>query len=450
MNIPKASCRVLHSLFTTENLLNVLYDCNAQAGGGGDRLAVDEMTTLTHLECSLCGKRFEAGQIHNLCECGGPLLVRYDLEKARQSWSRDWIPNGPSSMWRYAPVLPVSKPSAITSLGEGMTPLLHCKRLGARMGADDLWVKDEGINPTGSFKARGLSCAVSMCVELGVKKVAIPSAGNAASAMAAYAAAAGIEAHIFMPKDVPQSNFIECKAFGAHVTLVDGLISDCGRIVAERKDKEGWFDVSTLKEPYRIEGKKTMGYEVAEQFRWQLPDAIFYPAGGGVGLIGMWKSFSEMEALGWIGPKRPKMICVQASGCAPIVKAFEEGKQRSEFWQGATTAASGLRVPKPLGDFLVLDAVRSSGGTCLSVTDEEMLDAGAELGATEGIFAAPEGAACVAALHKLYESGFLQKSERVVLYNTGAGLKYLEAYSTRFPRESASEQDKLGGLITPR
>ncbi len=233
------------------------------------------MTTVTHLECSLCAKQYEAGKIHNLCECGGPLLVRYDLKKARESWSRDWIPNGPSSMWRYAPVLPVSKPAAIISLGEGMTPLIHTKRLGAKLGANDLWVKDEGINPTGSFKARGLSCAISMCVELGIKKVAIPSAGNAAGAMAAYAAAAGIEAHIFMPRDVPQSNFIECCAAGAKVTLVDGLISDCGKIVAARKDAEGWFDVSTLKEPYRIEGKKTMGYEVAEQFRWTLAGRRF-------------------------------------------------------------------------------------------------------------------------------------------------------------------------------
>jgi len=408
------------------------------------------MTTITHLECSQCGKTRPAGVAHNLCECGGPLLVRYDLEKARQNWSRDWIPDGPSSMWRYAPVLPVSKPNYIVSLGEGMTPLLHARRLGAALGAPEVWVKDEGINPTGSFKARGLSCAISMCSELGIRKLAIPSAGNAASAMAAYAAAAGMEAHIFMPRDVPQSNYIECKAFGAHVTLVDGLISDCGRIVAERKDAEGWFDVSTLKEPYRIEGKKTMGYELAEQLRWQLPDAVFYPAGGGVGLIGMWKAFEEMEALGWISSKRPKMICVQAAGCAPVVRAFEQGAERVEFWKDATTAASGLRVPKPLGDLLMLKAIRDSGGTALAVTDEEMLDAGAELGALEGIFAAPEGAACVAALHKLYDNGFLKRDERVVLYNTGAGLKYLEAYSTRFPRHAASEQDKLGGLITPR
>ncbi|HVO97099.1 MAG TPA: threonine synthase [Bryobacteraceae bacterium] len=392
------------------------------------------MTTITHLECAACGRRHEAGKIHNLCECGGPLLVRYDLDKLREGWSREWIPSGPTSMWRYAPVLPVSKPSAMISLGEGMTPLVRTQRLGARLGSDDLWVKDEGVNPTGSFKARGLSCAVSMCAELGVKKVAIPSAGNAAGAMAAYAAAAGIEAHIFMPKDVPQANYIECRAAGAKVTLVDGLISDCAKIVMARKDEEGWFDVSTLKEPYRIEGKKTMGYEVAEQFRWTLPDAIFYPCGGGVGLIGMWKAFAEMEALGWIGPKRPKMIAVQAEGCAPIVKAFNDGKPKSEFFEHAETIASGLRVPKALGDFLVLDAVRQSGGTCVAVSDPEMIEAGVELAADEGIFAAPEGGACVAALKRLLASGFLKREERVVIYNTGSGLKYLEAYSTRFPR----------------
>lgn len=392
------------------------------------------MTTITHLECSLCGKRREAGQIHNLCECGGPLLVRYDLQKVRESWNRESIPNGPSSMWRYAPVLPVSKPSAIVSLGEGMTPLIHTHRLGARLGAQDLRVKDEGVNPTGSFKARGLSCAVSMCLELGVKKVAIPSAGNAAGAMAAYAAAAGIEAYIFMPRDVPQSNFIECCATGAHVTLVDGLISDCGKMVAARKDAEGWFDVSTLKEPYRIEGKKTMGYELAEQLRWELPDVIFYPCGGGVGLIGMWKAFAEMETLGWISSKRPKMIAVQAEGCAPIVRAFEEGKPRSEFFDNAQTVASGLRVPKALGDFLVLDAVRQSGGAAVAVSDDEMIEAGVELASDEGIFAAPEGGACVAAVKKLLASGFLKPEERMVIYNTGSGLKYLEAYSPRFPR----------------
>lgn len=408
------------------------------------------MTTLTHLECSLCLKRYEAGTAHNLCECGGPLLVRYDLEALRQGWSREWIVSGPSSMWRYAPVLPVSKPSSMISLGEGWTPLIRARNFGESVGAKNLWLKDEGINPTGSFKARGLACCISMCHELGIKKVALGSAGNAASATAAYAAAAGIEAHIFMPRDVPQANYIECKSFGAKVTLVDGLISDCGKIVAERKATEGWFEINTLKEPYRIEGKKTMGYEVAEQFQWNLPDAIFYPTGGGVGLIGMWKAFEEMEALGWIGPKRPKMIVVQASGCAPVVQAFEQGAERCTFWENAMTVSSGLRVPKPLGDFLILRAVRESKGTCVAVGDRASLEAGARLASEDGIFAAPEGAACFAALGQLLKSGFLTSDEKIVVYNTGAGLKYLEAYSTLFPRTSESESDKLGGLITPR
>jgi threonine synthase len=413
-------------------------------------LTISTMNTITHLECSACGKRREAGQVHNLCECGGPLLVRYDLDKARAIWTRESLTTGPSNMWRYAPMLPVRNAASIVSLGEGMTPLLRANRLAKRLGATDVWIKDEGINPTGSFKARGLSCAISMCVELGIRKVAIPSAGNAASALAAYAAAAGLESHIFMPQDVPQANYIECKAFGAHVTLVNGLISDCGKMVAARKDAEGWFDVSTLKEPYRIEGKKTMGYEVAEQFDWELPDAIFYPAGGGVGLIGMWKAFEEMELLGWISRKRPKMIVVQAAGCAPLVRAFERGEDRSEFWENAYTVAAGLRVPKALGDFLVLEAVRKSGGTAVAISDSELLEASLELGAAEGIFAAPEGGACIAALEKLLANGFLRKTERIVIYNTGAGLKYLEAFSTRLPRTTASDQDKLGGLITPR
>jgi len=404
---------------------------------------------VTHLECSLCRKMYPAGRVHNLCECGGPLLVRYDLEDIRRNWSREAVADGPLSMWRYAPVLPLNGNSVVT-LGEGMTPLVRTSRLGARVGVQELWVKDEGLNPTGSFKARGLSCAISMAVQLGIRKVAIPSAGNAASALAAYAAAAGIDAHIFMPLDVPQSNYIECQAFGARVTLVDGLISDCAKIVAAGRDTEGWFDVSTLKEPYRIEGKKTMGYEVAEQLHWELPDVIFYPTGGGVGIIGMWKAFAEMEALGWIGSRRPKMIAVQAEGCQPVVRAYENGHDRSEFWQNARTVASGLRVPKPLGDFLILEAVRASGGAAVAVSDRELIAAGLELASLEGMFVAPEGAACVAALRKLLQNGFLKSSDRIVIYNTGAGLKYLEAYSTRFPRPDLSEQDKLGGLITPR
>jgi threonine synthase len=407
------------------------------------------MPRATHLECSLCSQKFDASKPANLCECGGPLLMRYDLDTLRYRWPRREVRNGRSNMWRYAPVLPPLE-EHIVSLGEGWTPLIRGRRLGARLGADNLWIKDEGLNPTGSFKARGLSCAISMCAELGVRKVAIPSAGNAAGALAAYAAAAGIEAHIFLPRDVPEANYLESKAYGAEVTLVDGLISDCARMVVERASTEGWYDLSTLKEPYRIEGKKTMGYEVAEQMDWELPDAIFYPTGGGVGMIGMWKAFAEMERLGWIGGRRPKMIAVQAEGCQPVVRAFEENESRSRFWEDARTVASGLRVPKPLGDFLVLEAVRKSGGTALAVTDSEMLDAGALLASSEGIFAAPEGAACVAALEKLLGCGFLKPSERIVLYNTGTGLKYGEAYATRFPRVAESQQDKLGGLITPR
>ena len=408
------------------------------------------MPPVSYLGCSVCGQQRDADEIHTLCECGGPLLVRYDLEKARATWRRESLAGAAASMWRYAPLLPVRDATHVVSLGEGMTPMLKASRLGARIGANDLWVKDEGINPTGSFKARGLSCAISMCVELGVSKVAIASAGNAGSALSAYAAAAGIEAHVFMPRDVPQSNYTECRAYGAHVTLVDGLISDCARIIADRKEAEGWFDISTLKEPYRIEGKKTMGYEVAEQFGWKLPAAIFYPIGGGVGLIGMWKAFDELEALGWISGQRPKMIAVQAAGCQPVVRAFESGEAKSTFWENAHTVAAGLRVPKPLGDALSLAAVRASGGTAIAVNDEELLDAGIELATATGIFPAPEGGACVAALKKLLSNGFLKPEDRIVIYNTGTGLKYLEAFSTRFPRTSRSEQDKLGGLITPR
>src|SRR4051794_9951333 len=407
------------------------------------------MPKAIHLECSICKSPYASDAASNLCTCGGPLLVRYDLDGIRSRWLRRDVASGPATMWRYAPVLPASA-SSIVTLGEGWTPLIRTRRLGQRIGSDALWVKDEGLNPTASFKARGLSCAISMCKELGIRKVAIPSAGNAASALAAYAAAAGIESHIFMPRDVPQANYLECKAYGAHVTLVDGLISDCGRMVAERGPAEGWFDVSTLKEPYRIEGKKTMGYEVAEQMGWEVPDVIFYPTGGGVGMIGMWKAFAEMELLGWIGGRRPKMIAVQAEGCQPVVRAFEQHEQRSTFFENAHTVAAGLRVPKPLGDFLVLEAVRDSGGTAIAVSDDEMLEAGVQLASDEGIYAAPEGAACVIAAQKLLASGFLKPSDRIVLYNTGSGLKYPEAYSTRFPRTASGEQDKLGGLITPR
>jgi threonine synthase len=390
------------------------------------------MSNITHLECSLCATRFEPHRVHNLCACGGTLFVRYDLPAIRATWTRDQVRPARPDLWRYLPVLPPQRPESIVSLGEGMTPLIRAPRLGAAIGAEQLWVKDEGLNPTASFKARGMTTAITMAKELGIRKIAIPSAGNAAGAAAAYAAAAGIEAHIFMPKDVPQSNYIECKTLGATVTLVDGLISDCARIVAERKDQEGWFDMSTLREPYRVEGKKTMGYEVAEQFDWELPDAIFYPTGGGVGMIGMWKAFDELEQLGWIGVRRPKMIAVQAAGCQPIVRAFEQGAERSEFWQNASTIAAGLRVPKPLGDVLILNILRESAGSAIAISDEDILDAGRELASLEGIFAAPEGAACVAAARKLIASQFLKPADRMVLYNTGSGLKYLDAYAARF------------------
>jgi threonine synthase len=407
------------------------------------------MGVIASIVCSLCSHQHLPGQLLNLCECGGPLLVQYDLKALGISSPQTLVSSQVSSMWRYEKVLPSDASDAIT-LGEGWTPLIRLNRLAGQLGAHDLWLKDEGRNPTDSFKARGLSAAVTMAKKLGVTKLAIPSAGNAASALAAYASVAGLEAHIFMPSDVPQANFIECKAYGARVTLVDGFINDCGRLVAERKAAEGWFDVSTLKEPYRIEGKKTMGYEVAEQFGWQLPDAILYPCGGGVGLIGMWKAFAELEALGITVGKRPKMIAVQAAGCQPLTRAFKANAARSELWSDAYTVASGLRVPKPLGDFQILKAVRESEGTVISITDEDMLDAGLALAEREGIFPAPEGGACVAAAEQLLKSGFLKPDDRTVIYNTGSGLKYLEAYSTRYLRRSAGEQDKLGGLITPR
>jgi threonine synthase len=334
-----------------------------------------------------------------------------------------------ADLWRYREVLPVEDDENIDSLGEGWTPLLHAKRLGNNLGIDKLYIKDESQNPTQSFKARGMSAAVSMAKELGAQKLAVPSAGNAAGALAAYAARAGLECFIFMPNDTPRANIVECEQTGAHVTLMAGLITDCGAEVARLKEAEGWFDVSTLKEPYRVEGKKTLGYELAEQFNWELPDVIIYPTGGGTGLIGMWKAFDEMEQMGWIGSQRPRMVTVQASGCAPIVRAFEEGKRFADEFPDAETVASGLRVPKAIGDFLILDAIRASGGTALAVTDEELLAATREIGAAEGIFCAPEGAACLPALRRLLADDALIPEERVVLFNTGAGVKYIEAFS---------------------
>jgi threonine synthase len=384
------------------------------------------LTTLTHLECSRCEKRHPHNRLQNLCEaCGKPLLARYDLTAAAKTLTREGLAARPATMWRYAEVLPGNTP---VSLGEGMTPLVHARRLGERLGLERLYIKDEGLNPTGSFKARGLSAAVTQAKALGAKALAIPTAGNAGGALAAYAARAGLVAVIVMPADTPLANVMESRAFGADVRKLDGLISDCGRYVAEHKDREGWFDVSTLKEPYRIEGKKTMAYEVWEQFEGKLPNTIIYPTGGGVGLIGMWKAFEEMEAMGWIGPERPRMVAVQAAGCAPIVEAFEKGGESAEFWDHAATIASGLRVPKVLGDFLILSALRASLGTAVTATDEEMLAAGRELAAREGIFAAPEGAATVVAARKLATDGWIEPQQAVVLFNTGTGYKYSEAW----------------------
>lgn len=382
---------------------------------------------VTHLYCSSCGKEYQAHKLINLCECGKPLMVAYDLERAALTLTRDSLAGRVASLWRYREVLPVDDERNILSLGEGFTPLLKAERLGAQLGMTNLFIKDESLNPTASFKVRGMSVAISMAKELGVQKLAVPSAGNAAGALAAYAAKAGIPAFIFMPADTPAANIVECRQMGAHVTLIDGLITDCGRIVAERKSAEGWFDVSTLKEPYRVEGKKTMGYELAEQMNWDLPDVILYPTGGGTGLIGMWKAFDEMERMGWIGSRRPRMVSVQAEGCAPIVRAFVAGASAGADILEAHTIAAGLRVPRAIGDFIMLDILRKSGGTAISVTDDELLAAVKEIGSAEGIFAAPEGAACLPALKKLLARGKVDRDEKVVLFNTGSGLKYLEA-----------------------
>jgi threonine synthase len=385
---------------------------------------------ITHLECAACGLEHEARRLHNLCrECGKPLLVRYDLVRAGRSLTKESLRGRRADMWRYREVLPVDSDENVVSLGEGWTPLLRTQRLEQKLGLRNLYIKDESQNPTQSFKARGMTAAVSMARELGARKLAVPSAGNAAGALAAYSARAGLECFIFMPRDTPRANVVECEQTGAQVTLMDGLITDCGAEVGRRKEAEGWFDVSTLKEPYRIEGKKTLGYELAEQFDWTLPDVIVYPTGGGTGLIGMWKAFDEMEELGWIGPERPRMVTVQAAGCAPIVRAFEEGKRFAEEFANAATVASGLRVPRAIGDFLIIDALHESGGTAIAVTDEELIAATREIGAAEGLFCAPEGAACLPALRKMIEAGQVKPEERVVLFNTGAGVKYLECFS---------------------
>jgi threonine synthase len=377
------------------------------------------------LECSACGKKYDANIEQHLCTCGKPLLARYDLRRAAATLTLENLKARPRSLWRYAEVLPNDPP---VSLGEGMTALVPVPRLGASMGLQRLYVKDEGLNPTGSFKARGMTAAVTRAKQLGAKALAAPTAGNAGGALAAYAAAAGLPAVIVMPADTPLANVMECQAFGAKVVKLNGLISDCGKYVAEHKDREGWYDVSTLKEPYRIEGKKTVGYELWEQFEGKLPDVILYPTGGGVGLIGMCKAFDEMQEMGWIGAARPRMVAVQAEGCAPIVKAWEAHQNSAEFFKNAATIASGLRVPGPLGDLLILGMLRQTKGTALTVTDEEMLHAGRELASLEGIFAAPEGAATVIAARKLAASGWIAPQESAVLFNTGTGYKYTEAW----------------------
>jgi threonine synthase len=384
------------------------------------------ITFAKEIVCPRCQTNFPLSQLLNLCSCGSPLLVCYDLKKARTELAKSSVKDRPSSLWRYRELLPLQNDANKVSLGEGFTRLVEGRSLARELGLRCVWIKDEAQNPTGSFKDRGLCLAVTMANELGVKKLAIPSAGNAGGALAAYAARAGIEAHVFMPRDTPIANQIEVQQYGAHLTLVDGLINDCGRLIAERKAAEGWFDVSTLKEPYRVEGKKTMGYEIAEQLDWELPDVIIYPTGGGTGLIGMWKAFDEMEELGWIGSKRPRMVSVQASGCAPIVRAFEQGKEKAEPWVNARTVASGLRVPVAVADFLMLRALRESNGTALSVDDAEMLAEIPRIGRAEGVFFCPEAAACVVALRRLRQQHWIKPDDTVVIFNTASGLKYLD------------------------
>jgi threonine synthase len=379
-----------------------------------------------HLECSACGLQHEWSRLQNLClSCHKPLLANVDLVKAAGTLTRADLATRAKSLWRFREVLPLPGEVEPVSLGEGGTPMLRAERFGDDV---DLWIKDESLNPTQSFKARGMSVAVSMAKYLGAEKLAVPSAGNAGGALAAYAARAGLEAHIFMPRDTPRANIIECRELGGHVTLLDGLITDCAAEIARHKQKEGWFDMSTLKEPYRVEGKKTLGYEMAEQLNWRLPDVILYPTGGGTGLIGMWRAFDEMETMGWIGKMRPRMFAVQAAGCAPIVRAFEAGERTAAEFPNARTIASGLRVPKAIGDFLILNILRRSNGDAIAVDDEEMIRIAREIGANEGLFICPESAACFAALKLLRRARRIVSGERVVVFNTGSGVKYLDAY----------------------
>lgn len=384
------------------------------------------MTYAREIVCPRCRRAFPLGKAINLCPCGSPLFVRYETKEIKRAVRKSALKDRAATLWRYREFLPLACDAKPVSLGEGSTPLMEAPRLAAELRVKKLWIKDEAQNPTGSFKDRGLSVAVSVARELGIKKVAIPSAGNAGASLAAYAARAGIEAHVFMPRDTPRANQDEVQRYDARLTLVDGLIHDCGRIVAECRDAQGWFDVSTLKEPYRVEGKKTMGFEIAEQLDWELPDVIIYPTGGGTGLIGMWKGFQEFEEVGWLGPGRPRMVSVQAENCAPIVRAFEEGKDRAELWLDAQTIASGLRVPQAVADFLMLRIIRESCGTALSISDAEMVDGIHLVGRLEGLFFCPEAGAGVAALRRLVGQGWIKATESVLIFNTASGLKYLD------------------------
>jgi threonine synthase len=385
------------------------------------------MTFASHLECARCRKHLELERVHNLCDCGSPLLVRYQLAGIEGSALRRRLASRPPNLWRYHELLPVRRESSIVSLGEGFTPLRRASRLGAKLGVPNLYLKDEGVNPTGSFKARGQAVAISMARELGLRKVAVPSAGNAGGAMAAYAAVAGMKALVYMPEGTPVVNRLECALLGAEVALVPGSIKDCGRALRERIEREGWFDMSTLKEPYRVEGKKTMAYEVVEQLDGKVPDAMIFPTGGGTGLVGMWKAFNEMEELGWIERKRPRLIAVQATGCAPLVRAYAARAESAEEWVNPQTLASGLRVPSAVGDFLVLRALRESCGLAIGVSDDAMLEGIRQIAETEGLITAPEGGASLAAFTQLLEQGSLAGDNTVVLFLTGSGYKYLEA-----------------------
>ncbi len=387
------------------------------------------MSFLTHLECGFCRAKYEHNKIWNLCPvCSKPLLAKYNLEKAKEEFPKESLKDREKSMWRYKEMLPILDDKNILRLGEGFTPLIKANKLSSLLNHNNIFIKDESLNPTTSFKARGLCMAISKAKELRVTEVSIPSAGNAAGAMCAYASLAGMKSYVFMPVDVPKPFIAECNAFGANVTLINGLITDCGKAAAELVKKFGRFDVSTLKEPYRLEGKKTMGYEIAEQMNWLLPDVIIYPTGGGTGLVGMWKAFDEMEKLGWINSNRPRMVSVQSTGCAPIVKAFNNNKEFAEPWVGASTIADGLRVPAAVADFLILRAIKESNGTAIAIDDSKIMEATNMIARNEGIFAAPEGGATLAAFIELKNNGWIKEDDSVVLFNTGSGHKYMNLW----------------------